>query len=78
MRKDAVEAVCSVYGEIAVGAGDAGDALVLADVELIVLGALAVVLQRLGARGLLVRAAENGMSPISSSSGVVKKVMCAG
>ena len=51
--------------------------LVLADVEVIVLGNLAVILQRFFARRLLQRVVK-GMSPISSSSGVVKKTMFAG
>jgi len=53
------------------------DRLVRAQIERVALGDLAVVFERLGAAGLLV-GVEKGMSPISSSSGVVKKVMCAG
>jgi hypothetical protein len=61
----------------AVAPVDALDALILADVELVEGCDLAVVLQSLVARGLGVGAGK-GMSPISSSSEVVKKVMCAG
>ena len=73
----AAEVVAGADGEVEVLAGDGFDALVRADVELVVLGDLAVVLEGLIAGGLGVGLGK-GMSPISSSSEVVKKVMWAG
>ena len=53
MDELASELVGGVDAEVAVGAGDSVDVFVLADVEFVVLGDLAVVLEGLGACGLL-------------------------
>ncbi len=60
----AAEAVGGVDGEVAVGAVDAFDGLILADVELVVLGDLAVVLEGLVAVGLLVGAGEGHVADL--------------
>ncbi len=64
MRERAAEAVGGVDGEVAVGAGDAFDGLVLAYVEVVVLGDFAVVLERFVAAGLLVGAGEGHVADL--------------
>ena len=64
MLEGAAEAVGGVDGEVAVAAADGFDGLILADVEAIVLGDLAVVLQRLVAVGLLVGAGEGHVADL--------------
>ena len=58
MGLETVEAVDGVDREVLIAARDLGDALVLANVELIMLGDFAVVLEGLGAGGFLVRGGE--------------------
>ena len=65
----AAEAVVGVDGEIAVGAGDAVDALVLAHVELVVGGDLAVVLEGLVAGGLGVGAGKGNAADFEQLGG---------
>jgi len=72
-----IEAIHEMHGEPAFSAVHGLDALILPDVEFVVCGHVAVVLQRLIAAGLGMGLG-NGISPISSSSEVVKKVMCEG
>ena len=64
MLEGAAEAVGGVDGEVAVVAADGVDGLVLADVEVVVLGDLAVVLERLDAVGLLVGAGEGDVADL--------------
>ena len=73
----AAETVGGVHGEGAIGPRHALHAVVLAHVEPVIGRHLAVVFQRLAARGLGIGTGERN-SPISSSSEVVKNVMCAG
>ena len=71
------KAVGQVRGECSVLARNLLNAMVLAHIQLVVGRHLAVVLERLVAGGLGIGAGK-GMPPISSSSAVVKKVMCEG
>ena len=64
MCDGAAEAVGGVDGELAVVAADALDRLVGAQIERVVLGDLAVVLQRLRAGGLLIGSGEGHVADL--------------
>ncbi len=64
MVQHASEPIRCVDGEVAVSSIDPLDVLVLPDVQIVVLGHLAVVFQRLVAIGLLVRAGEGHVADL--------------